>query len=105
MRTESLKPPDHAKATALYIYAAVRSSACKKDDTNPAPLVVYTIEVEGNQVSFNNTTTGATSWKWDFGDGTNSSEQSPVHTYRGKGKYVPTLYATSAAGLPRRDLP
>lgn len=75
------------------------ATACKKDDNNPAPLVVYTIAVDGNQVTFNNTTTGATSWKWDFGDGASSTEQSPVHVYQGKGKYVPTLYATSAAGV------
>ena len=80
----------------LLLFAA---SACKKDDTKPAPVVVYTIEVDGNKVTFNNTTTGATSWKWDFGDGSTSAEQSPVHTYKGKGKYVPTLYATSGDGV------
>ncbi|MET3880365.1 PKD domain-containing protein [Chitinophaga sp. OAE865] len=84
----------------LYILLLLcAATACKKDDNNPAPLVVYTIAVDGNQVTFNNTTTGATSWKWDFGDGTSSTEQSPVHVYQGKGKYVPTLYATSAAGV------
>ncbi|HEY8958642.1 PKD domain-containing protein [Chitinophaga sp.] len=84
----------------LYILLLLcAATACKKDDNNPAPLVVYTIAVDGNQVTFTNTTTGATSWKWDFGDGTSSTEQSPVHVYQGKGKYVPTLYATSAAGV------
>lgn len=84
----------------LYILLLLSAAtACKKDDNNPAPLVVYTIAVDGNQVTFNNTTTGATSWKWDFGDGASSTEQSPVHVYQGKGKYVPTLYATSAAGV------
>lgn len=84
----------------LYILLLLcAATSCKKDDNNPAPLVVYTIAVDGNQVTFTNTTTGATSWKWDFGDGTSSTEQSPVHVYQGKGKYVPTLYATSAAGV------
>lgn len=84
----------------LYILLLLcAATACKKDDNNPAPLVVYTIAVDGNQVTFNNTTTGATSWKWDFGDGASSTEQNPVHVYQGKGKYVPTLYATSAAGV------
>jgi PKD repeat protein len=84
----------------LYILLLLcAASACKKDDAKPGPLVVYTIEVDGNKVTFNNTSTGASSWKWDFGDGTSSTEQSPVHTYSGKGKYVPTLYATSGDGV------
>lgn len=84
----------------LYILLLLcAASACKKDDVKPAPVVVYTIEVDGNKVTFNNTTTGATSWKWDFGDGTTATDQSPVHTYKGKGKYVPTLYATSEDGV------
>ncbi|MGO4288395.1 PKD domain-containing protein [Chitinophaga sp. RAB17] len=84
----------------LYILLLLcAASACKKDDVKPVPVVVYTIEVDGNKVTFNNTTTGATSWKWDFGDGTTATDQSPVHTYKGKGKYVPTLYATSGDGV------
>lgn len=84
----------------LYILLLLcAASACKKDDVKPAPVVVYTIDVDGNKVTFNNTTTGATSWKWDFGDGTTATDQSPVHTYKGKGKYVPTLYATSGDGV------
>ncbi|NLR61414.1 PKD domain-containing protein [Chitinophaga polysaccharea] len=84
----------------LYIFLLLcAATACKKDDNEPAPLVVYTVNVDGYTVTFNNTSTGATSWKWDFGDSTGSTEKSPVHTYKGKGKYVPTLYATSAAGM------
>ncbi|TWF35890.1 PKD domain-containing protein [Chitinophaga polysaccharea] len=84
----------------LYIFLLLcAATACKKDNNEPAPLVVYTVNVDGYTVTFNNTSTGATSWKWDFGDSTTSTEKSPVHTYKGKGKYVPTLYATSAAGV------
>lgn len=84
----------------LYIFLLLcAATACKKDDNGPAPLVVYTVNVDGYTVTFNNTSTGAASWKWDFGDSTTSTEKSPVHTYKGKGKYVPTLYATSAAGV------
>ncbi|CAL1519812.1 PKD domain-containing protein [Chitinophaga sp. MM2321] len=85
--------------TLLYIFLLCLLAACKKDETSPEPLVVYTIAVDGNQVTFNNETTGATSYKWDFGDGSESTDVSPVHTYKGKGKYVPTLYATSAGGV------
>jgi PKD repeat protein len=47
-------------------------------------------------VTFTNKSEDAVSYEWDFGDGTTSTEESPVHTYPGKGKYVPTLYATTS---------
>lgn len=34
------------------------------------------------------------SWKWTFGDGTASSEQNPVHTYTGIGRFTVTLEAS-----------
>src|SRR5215471_3920808 len=74
-------------------------SSCKKDESKPTPFVFYSVNVEGNTVTFTNESTGAVSYKLDFGDGTESTEESPVHTYPGKGKYVPTLYATSGDGI------
>jgi PKD repeat protein len=72
--------------------------ACKKDKVQPDANLFYEVSIDGNTVTFKNETTGATSYKWDFGDGTTSTDESPVHTYPGKGKYVPTLYATTAGG-------
>ncbi|MBL7818710.1 MAG: PKD domain-containing protein [Saprospiraceae bacterium] len=48
-------------------------------------------------VSFENLTIGATSYVWDFGDGTTSTEASPQHTYT-SGTFVVTLRATNACG-------
>lgn len=40
-----------------------------------------------------------TSWKWDFGDGTTSTEQNPVHEYaRDNTRYVVTLYVEGPEG-------
>jgi PKD repeat protein len=39
-----------------------------------------------------------TSWNWDFGDGTTSTEQNPVHTYTENGTYTVTLQACNALG-------
>ena len=36
-------------------------------------------------VSFTDSSSGATSYFWDFGDGTNSTEQNPFHTYNKTG--------------------
>jgi PKD repeat protein len=39
-----------------------------------------------------------TSWKWDFGDGTTSIEQSPSHSYAKAGTYTVTLTVKNNAG-------
>ena len=50
-------------------------------------------------VSFTDNSTGSpTSWKWYFGDGTNSTDQNPVHTFSKAGLYSVTLTASNAAG-------
>ncbi|MBN9351559.1 MAG: PKD domain-containing protein [Chitinophagaceae bacterium] len=73
---------------------------CKKavQDPHPAIRVDYTVTINEFQVTFTNTTAGAKSFKWDFGDGTTSTETSPTHTYAGKGKFVVTLFATATNG-------
>lgn len=38
------------------------------------------------------------SWAWDFGDGNNSTTQSPVHTYAAAGDYTVQLTVTDADG-------
>jgi hypothetical protein len=43
-----------------------------------------------------------TSWKWDFGDGTTSAEQHPLHSYKNAGKYVVVLWVEGPAGKSRR---
>jgi gliding motility-associated-like protein len=49
-------------------------------------------------VNFNNTSTGATSYTWDFGDGTTSTQVLPSHSYASEGTYSVTLIATNNAG-------
>ena len=50
-------------------------------------------------VQFTNNTTGTvSSWFWDFGDGTTSTEHSPVHTYTQPGHYAVTLSAGGEYG-------
>ncbi len=43
-----------------------------------------------------------TSWKWDFGDGTTSTEQNPVHEYaEDNPRYTVTLYVSGPDGTSR----
>lgn len=78
--------------------ACCLTCSCKKDTAVP-PDVIYTVSLDGYTVTFTNQTADATTYKWEFGDGTSSTDKSPVHTYPGKGKYVPTLYITTSGGL------
>lgn len=50
-------------------------------------------------VSFTDTSTGSpTSWLWDFGDGTTSTEQNPAHTYTTNGSFTISLTVTNLVG-------
>lgn len=66
-----------------------------------APVAGYTFSsptCPGGSVSFTNTSTGAASYLWDFGDGTTSTTASLSHNYAAAGTYTVTLTATSTAG-------
>jgi len=49
-------------------------------------------------VNFNNLSTGAVNWSWDFGDGLTAASQSPSHTYTSEGEFNVKLSATSSGG-------
>ena len=49
-------------------------------------------------VSFNDGSSGATSWQWNLGNGTISTQQNPTTTYFNPGTYTVTLTATNANG-------
>lgn len=64
-----------------------------------APSASFTSAVFGGQVSFSNTTTNASSYSWNFGDGSPAStEENPIHTYATDGIYTVTLTATNQCG-------
>jgi beta propeller repeat protein len=50
-------------------------------------------------VNFTDSSTGSpTSWKWYFGDGTNSTERNPVHIYSKAAKYTVSLTVNNPVG-------
>ncbi len=67
-------------------------------DVNTVPTAGYSASVNGLTVSFTNNSTGATSYNWDFGDNTSSTETNPTHTYMDDGDYTVVLTATNACG-------
>lgn len=60
--------------------------------TFPEPAFEYELRGAGT-VAFNNLSEGAGSYLWNFGDGSVSREENPVHTYSESGVYQVTLNA------------
>ena len=57
------------------------------------------VDMDRRLVAFKDLTYGkVTSWKWDFGDGTTSTEQHPIHQYAKGGLYVVVLYVEGPDG-------
>ncbi len=60
------------------------------------PIPGFEMYQMGNQVSFNNKTQNATSWFWNFDDGTTSELGNPKHIYNTAGEYNISLLAKNA---------
>ncbi len=60
------------------------------------------VDMSRRLVAFKDESLGAvTSWKWDFGDGSGSTEQHPQHAYSRGGDFVVTLEVSGPQGTSR----
>lgn len=59
----------------------------------PFPTSDFEFSIDGNTVSFQNTSLDANIFSWNFGDGFTSDEVNPVHTFATNGLYTVTLNA------------
>ncbi|HLF15019.1 MAG TPA: PKD domain-containing protein, partial [Bacteroidota bacterium] len=74
-------------------------STCVKIIASPvASFTMNTNVCLNTPVSFFNTSTGAVSYSWDFGDNTTSNIFSPTHAYNTPGTYTVTLIAYNLCG-------
>jgi len=71
----------------------------------PLPAVDFTWVVSGEAVWFQNQSQFGDTYLWDFGDGTTSTEESPVHFYAVPGYYTVTLSVTNGCGTRNRIRP
>ncbi|AAM05893.1 TPA: PGF-pre-PGF domain-containing protein [Methanosarcina acetivorans] len=81
------------------------SNACIKafTDRDVAPEAAFVLNVTSGAsplaVSFIDASRNSPSaWSWDFGDGSNSTEQNPVHSYSEEGLYTVTLSVENEFG-------
>jgi PKD repeat protein len=67
---------------------------------SPQSRFAYQVDCNNKQVNFSDQTVAAeviTSWYWDFGDNSNSTEQNPVHVYSNPGTYTVSLITAAAS--------
>jgi PKD repeat protein len=67
---------------------------------NPVANFINTLEgiFTNEPITFTNSSEGAVSWNWEFGDGAGSNEENPVHIYTSIGNYTVSLTARSDKG-------
>ncbi len=72
------------------------------DHDNQAPTASFFGDINGLTVSLFDDSSDAdgtiVSWDWDFGDGSTSTEQDPIHVYPSAGNYLITLVVTDDDG-------
>jgi len=68
----------------------------------PAPVANFTMDkteaMEGETITFTNSSENATSYSWDFGDDKTSTDENPTHSYLTEGTYTVELTATGDGG-------
>lgn len=107
VRQRALTFPSYTWAPNAY-YPTYRlgpmdGTSCDTLGINNLPLAMYHHYVEDTLVPLAVTFTNAsyyepTAWYWTFGDGSSSTEVSPVHTYAGGGTYEVCLIVSNAYG-------
>jgi PKD repeat protein len=83
-------------ATNVFGFNAVSQEGVVKILADPQALFTY--NTLGGKVNFTNTSVGATTYSWDFGDGTTSTDTNPTHNYTADGIYTTTLTAANNCG-------
>jgi gliding motility-associated-like protein len=94
--------------SGLYILTVTDAQGCSSSDTlsvtvNPTPSASFTANpmetsILNPNIQFTNTSSGADSYSWIFGDGQVTSDVSPEHTYTSAGYYSVDLTVENSFG-------
>ena len=84
-------------------YGADKATKAAFINAGAKPVADFTVDSRSGTapftVKFTDLSTGnPTTWSWDFGDGTTSTEQNPGHVYQKEGAYDVTLTVSNAFG-------
>jgi hypothetical protein len=87
-----------------YRLGPIDGSSCDSLGIDNTPMAMYHYDIEDTLVPLSITFTDAsyyepTNWYWTFGDGSSSTEVSPVHTYLGPGMYTACLVVSNQYGI------
>ena len=110
--TSTLQNPSHTyNSPGDYDVSLVAWNSLGCSDTLTHGTFIHVINMAGSFIppatitgcipfntTFSNTTTGAVSWVWDFGDGNTSTQQNPSHTYISSGFYTVSLTVQLTGG-------
>ncbi|MCS6933931.1 MAG: PKD domain-containing protein [Chitinophagales bacterium] len=105
-QTSNLPNPTHQYSdTGTYsISLTVINQGCATDTERVDYIIIVVPKADFNfefdctnptTVTFRDTSQGADTWFWDFGDGTTSTQQHPVHTFPTQSSYTVTLVVTN----------
>ncbi len=82
---------------------AIDTNGCSSFDTItisyfPSVIASFSSSINDYSVTFNDASTNVNAYSWDFGDGTFSSIENPIHTYSTTGSFNVCLTVTSSDG-------
>ena len=96
------------KAIVIAMVGLFAAVACKKEDNSPKPVAGFNITSNDTlnmdqEFSFTNTSTGATSYTWDFADGTSATTVNATKTYEFDNALLINEFNTISVKLTARD--
>ena len=98
----AISAPGYQSVTINNVVVSTNAITIEDAQLQPiAPVANFIANTSGGcdgVVSFSDLSGSSTSWNWDFGDGTNSAIQNPIHFYDSTGSYTVILRVENCAG-------